>query len=463
MYIKQHTIKGEVILEGTGLHTGEASRVVIKPAEDNHGIKFVRMDLPDKPIIEADIDNVVEYERSTTIGKGNVKIYTVEHLMSALSGLQIDNVVIEIEGEEPPALDGSAIEYVKAIKQVGTQEQSANREFYIIEEPIHYRDDEKEVDLAALPFDGFRVTVIVDYNSPLLSVQHATLVNIEDYEKEIAPARTFCFIDEVLPLLQKGLIKGGSLDNSIVLVDRELSEEEIEEIKSALQQDIEVSLKKGILSNSGLRFPNEPARHKLLDLIGDFALLGHPLKAQITALRPGHKANIEFMRKIRSKIKQRKLIKKYQSNPTSDVVFDIHAIQKILPHRYPFLLVDKITYFDEKHIEGIKNVTINEPYFVGHFEGNPIMPGVLQLEAMAQVGGVLLLNIVDDPQDHWVYFLAIDKARFKRPVRPGDQILFKLDLISLRRGICKMKGQAFVGDKLVCEAEMVASLVKKDK
>ena len=286
MYIKQHTLKEEIELEGVGLHTGNKSKVRIKPAPDNYGIKFVRVDLPEKPVIEADIDNVVEYERSTTLGKGGVKIYTVEHLMSALSGLQIDNAIIEIEGNEPPAMDGSSIEYVKAIKKVGTQEQQANREFYVIEEPIHYRDDEKEVDLAAMPFDGFRVTVIVDYNSPVLSVQHATLVDMKDYETEIAPARTFCFIDEVLPLFKKGLIKGGSLDNSVVLVDRELSEEEISELK-AVVGDMDVALQKGVLNQSGLRFPNEPARHKLLDLIGDFSLLGTPLKAQIMAVKIG--------------------------------------------------------------------------------------------------------------------------------------------------------------------------------
>ncbi len=464
MYIKQHTIKESVSISGVGLHTGENSTITFHPAPENYGIRFVRTDLEGNPEIPALVEYVVEYERSTTLGKDNVKIYTVEHVMSALVGLQIDNVRIELNGNEPPALDGSSIEYVKLLKKAGTVEQNANREFYVIDEPVHYRDDEKEVDIAALPFNGFRVTVMIDYNSSILGIQHATLVNLQDYEKEIAPARTFCFLDEVMPLLKKGLIQGGSLDNSLVLIDKEVSEEEIAEIKKAVgKPDLELAVsKKGFLSSSPLRYQNEPARHKLLDLIGDLGLLGAPLKAQILAARPGHKANVEFAKKIRSKIKQKKIIEKFQGSTKKEVVFDILAIQKILPHRYPFLLIDKITYFDEKRIEGVKNVTINEPFFVGHFEGNPIMPGVLQLEAMAQVGGVLLLNIIDNPQDHWVYFLAIDKARFKRPVRPGDQLVFKLELISLRRGICRMKGKAFVDNTLVCEAEMVASLVKKE-
>jgi UDP-3-O-[3-hydroxymyristoyl] N-acetylglucosamine deacetylase/3-hydroxyacyl-[acyl-carrier-protein] dehydratase len=463
MYEKQHTIKYPVTIEGIGLHTGEYSRLTIHPAPENHGIKFKRVDLEGQPIIEALAENVVDVSRSTTIGKGHARVVTVEHVMAALVGLQIDNALIEIHGSEPPAIDGSALPYVELIQKAGTVTQNANREFYVIEEPIHYHEDSREIDIAALPFDDFRVTVMIDYNSPVLGIQHATLIKLEDFPTEIAPARSFCFLHEVLPLLKSGLIKGGSLDNSIVLVDRPLPQEEMEELSRIFNKpDIQIS-KRGVLNNTDLRLPNEPARHKLLDLIGDLGLVGAPIKAQILAARPGHKANVEFARLIHRKLQQKRIIKKYQSTASRDIVFDINAIHKILPHRYPFLLVDRITKFQEDYIEGIKNVTINEPFFVGHFEGNPIMPGVLQLEAMAQVGGVLLLNIIENPEDHWVYFVAIDKARFRRPVRPGDQLYFKLKLLSLKRGICKMSGKAYVDGELACEAEMVASLVKKER
>ncbi len=461
MYLKQHTIKYPFSLEGTGLHTGEAVQVTLHPAPENFGIKFKRVDVSPPIVIEASLEHVADTERSTTLEKEGVRIYTVEHLLAALMGLQIDNVLVEVHGPELPALDGSALPYVQKLKEVGTVKQRANREFYVIEEPIHYQDDTNQVDLAALPLDDFRATVMIDYGSTFLGIQHATLVRLDDFETEVAPARTFCFLHEVLPLLKEGYIKGGSLENSIVLVDKVPSKEELEELARLLDNPKVEIRKEGILNNTQLRFPNEPARHKLLDLIGDLALLGAPLKAQILAARPGHKANIAFARKIQSKIKQKQIIKRYQKTSAEGVVFDIHAIQKILPHRYPFLLVDRITRFDENSIEGIKNVTINEPFFVGHFEGNPIMPAVLQLEAMAQVGGILLLNIIDNPEDYWVYFLAVDKARFRRPVRPGDQIHFKLELVSLKRNICKMVGKGYVNGQVVCEAEMTASLVKK--
>jgi UDP-3-O-[3-hydroxymyristoyl] N-acetylglucosamine deacetylase/3-hydroxyacyl-[acyl-carrier-protein] dehydratase len=386
----------------------------------------------------------------------------VEHSLAALAGLQIDNVLMEIYGSEVPILDGSAIEFVKGFKAVGIEEQKANREFYVIDEPVHYNDPVKQIDIAAFPFDGYRITVMVDYNSNVLGIQHATLVQIENFETEFASSRTFCFFHELEGLLQAGLIKGGDLNNAIVIVDKVPSQEQLEQLAKLFNKK-DVQVKEGYLNNIELRHKNEPARHKLLDMVGDLSLLGNPIKAQILAARPGHAANIAFAKNLKKLIKQKKLIKKYQKNASQNVVFDINAIQKILPHRYPFLLVDKIIEFRENYIVGVKNVTINEPFFVGHFEGNPIMPGVLQLEAMAQVGGVLLLNSVENPNDVWVYFLAIDNARFRKPVVPGDQLVFKLELIALKRGICKMSGKAFVNDVLVSEADLTASLVPKKK
>ncbi len=463
MYEKQHTLKADVSFEGIGLHTGITSKITFKPAPENHGFVFKRVDLNEQPLIPAKIDYVTELERGTTIAIDDAKVHTVEHSLAALAGLQLDNVLIEIDGPEVPILDGSSIEFINGFKTVGIEEQKANREFYVIDEPVHYHEPSKQIDIAAFPFDGFRLTVMVDYNSNILGIQHATLVQIEDFETEFASSRTFCFFHELEGLLKAGLIKGGDLNNAIVIVDKMPSPEQFDQLAKLFGKN-DVQVKEGYLNNLELRYKNEPARHKLLDMVGDLSLLGNPLKAQILAARPGHAANIAFAKNLNKLIKQKKLIKKYQKNPSQqNVVFDINAIQKILPHRYPFLLVDKITEFRENYIEGVKNVTINEPFFVGHFEGNPIMPGVLQLEAMAQVGGVLLLNSVENPNDVWVYFLAIDNARFRKPVIPGDQLVFKLELVALKRGICKMTGKAFVNDVLVSEADLTASLVPKKK
>jgi UDP-3-O-[3-hydroxymyristoyl] N-acetylglucosamine deacetylase/3-hydroxyacyl-[acyl-carrier-protein] dehydratase len=463
MFLKQHTIRREISVEGNGLHTGEFARLTLRPAPENHGCVFKRVDVPEQPSIPALTDYVTDLERSTTLGLGNVKIHTVEHLLSALAGMQVDNVLIEINGPEVPILSGSAIEFINMIRKVGTEEQTANREFYVIDEPIHYTEPTKKIDLAALPFNEFRVIVLIDYNSKVLGAQHAMMAGLENYETEIGPSRTFCFLHEIETLWKSGLIKGGRLDNAIVIVDHEPSVEELSRLRKIFQrEDIRVA-EEGILNNIALHFANEPARHKLLDLIGDLALIGYPLKGQILAARPGHASNIAFARQISSLIKQKRKIRKFQQTQTPNVVFDIKAIQRILPHRYPFLLVDRITEFNENSIEGIKNVTINEPFFSGHFEGNPIMPGVLQLEAMAQVGGILLLNIVDKPEDVWVYLMAIDGVRFRKPVLPGDRIVYRIELLNMKRNICKMSGKAFVDDILVCEAEMVASLVKKEQ
>ena len=459
---KQHTLKEAISFEGAGLHTGELSRVVVQPAPENTGIVFVREDFSPSVEIPAQVDYVVDLMRSTTLGMGEVRIHTVEHLLAALVGMGVSNAHISVWGPEVPILDGSAKPFVEAIERVGLQPQKAEQQYYVIEEPVHYQDKQRGVDIAALPFEGFRATVMVDYNSQVLGMQLATLVRWEDFPTEVAPARTFCLLYELEELYHRGLIKGGTLDNAIVIVDRHYTQEELQRIGGLFgYPDVEM-VPEGVLNNTPLRFENEPARHKLLDLIGDLALLGAPLKGQIIAMRTGHAANIAFLRTLHKLIQKKKIIQRFQRTPTSqNVVFDIHAIRRILPHRYPFLLVDKITHFSHDSIVGIKNVTINEPFFVGHFEDNPIMPGVLILEAMAQVGGILFLNIVENPQDYWVYFLAIDNARFKRPVIPGDQLVFKLDLLQIRRGICKMAGKAYVEDKLVCEADLTASLVPK--
>ncbi len=461
MFIKQHTLKEEISLEGVGLHTGGSVRMTFKPAPEGHGFVFQRTDLPDKPLVRAMVENVTELARGTTISENGGKVHTVEHTLAAMAGMQIDNVLIELDSAEPPIMDGSAIEFINAIQKVGTLEQKADREFYVIDEPIHYYDNERQIDLAALPFDDLRVTVMVDYNSNILGIQHATMIKIEDFVAEFASSRTFCFFHELEELAKAGLIKGGSLNNAIVIVDKTPSQEQLDNIAKIFSRS-DIKVNEGILNNVDLRHRNEPARHKLLDLIGDLSLIGAPLKGQILAARPGHAANVAFAKHIKSLIKQKKLISKYQTKPSNKAIFDINAISKILPHRYPFLLVDKITEFKENYIEGIKNVTMNEPFFQGHFPGNPIMPGVLILEAMAQVGGVMLLNNLENAEDYWVYFLAIDKARFKKPVIPGDQLVFKIEQLNFRRGICKMQGAAYVDDILVCEAEMVASLVKKN-
>lgn len=463
MYEKQHTIQQPVSVTGVGLHTGKPATMTFNPAPENHGYVFRRTDLPGAPMVAADVDNVVDTQRGTTIEANGARVHTVEHTLAALAGLQIDNCLIDLDGPEPPIMDGSSVNFIEALMRAGLHEQQADREFFVVDQPIHYYESDRQVDLAALPMDDFRVTVMIDYNSPVLGSQHATMLNIENFATEFADSRTFCFLHELEALANAGLIKGGDINNAIVVVDREVTPSELERLSTLFERpNIEVA-EEGILNNIDLRHRNEPARHKLLDLIGDLALIGAPLKGQILAARPGHKANVEFARKIKSLLKQKKIQKKYQQKEADGVIFDINAIQKILPHRYPFLLVDKITAFSENEISGVKNVTMNEPYFQGHFPGNPVMPGVLQLEAMAQVGGILLLNKVENPEKVWVYFLAINNARFKKMVIPGDVITFKLQLDSLKRNICKMYGKAYVEGKLVCEAELVAAVVDKDK
>lgn len=460
MKTKQHTIKEPVTVSGVGLHTGVTANMTFTPAGPNHGIKFQRIDLPDQPIVDADVDYVVDLSRGTTIEHNGARINTVEHTLAALVGLEIDNVLIQIDGPEPPILDGSSRMFIDALEKVGTQEQNALRNFLEVTESIMYRDPDRDVEIAALPLDDFRVTVMVDYNSPVLGSQHASLNNIQDFKREISSSRTFCFLHELEMLYKNNLIRGGDLNNAIVVVDRVVKDEELDYLAGLFNKPKVEVKKEGILNNVELRHRNEPARHKLLDVVGDLALVGRPIKAQILAARPGHAANVAFAKKLKKAMLNNKGTAPYY-DPTLEPVMDINQIMQILPHRYPFLLIDKIIHLDDLMVAGIKNVTMNEPFFTGHFPGNPVMPGVLQIEAMAQIGGILVLNTVPDPENYTPYFLGIDKCKFRKMVIPGDTIKFKCELTApIKRGIAQMNGYAYVGNTLVCEASMTARIVK---
>lgn len=460
---KQHTIKKSVTLSGVGLHTGVQTTMTFLPAKANHGIKFQRIDLPGRPVIDADCDNVVDVSRGTTIEQSGAKISTIEHTLAALVGLELDNVLIEVDGPEAPIMDGSSLPFVQILKEAGAEEQNALRDYYEVQDSLFYRDASRNVEIAALPLDDYRVTVMIDYNSPVLGSQHASITNIRQFEKEIASCRTFCFLHELEMLYKNNLIRGGDLNNAIVIVDRVVEEHELAHIAKMLNKPKVEVKKEGILNNIELRYNNEPARHKLLDIIGDLALAGRPLKAQILAARPGHAANVAFAKKLKKAMAEsdKKGIPRY--NPSLPPVMDIKQIVKFLPHRYPFLLIDKIIYLDRESVAGIKNVTMNEPFFQGHFPGNPVMPGVLIIEAMAQIGGILVLNTVPDPENYLTLFLGIDEVRFRKIVQPGDTLVIQCDLLApIKRGIAKMYGRAFVGNTLVCEGTMTASIVRKD-
>jgi UDP-3-O-[3-hydroxymyristoyl] N-acetylglucosamine deacetylase / 3-hydroxyacyl-[acyl-carrier-protein] dehydratase len=460
---KQHTIKKAVTLSGVGLHTGVQTTMTFLPAKANHGIKFQRIDLPGRPVIDADCDNVVDVSRGTTIEQSGAKISTIEHTLAALVGLELDNVLIEVDGPEAPIMDGSSLPFVQVLKEAGAEEQNALRDYYEVQDSLFYRDASRNVEIAALPLDDYRVTVMIDYNSPVLGSQHASITNIRQFEKEIASCRTFCFLHELEMLYKNNLIRGGDLNNAIVIVDRVVEDHELAHIAKMLNKPKVEVKKEGILNNIELRYNNEPARHKLLDIIGDLALAGRPLKAQILAARPGHAANVAFAKKLKKAMAEsdKKGIPRY--NPSLPPVMDIKQIVKFLPHRFPFLLIDKIIYLDRESVAGIKNVTMNEPFFQGHFPGNPVMPGVLIIEAMAQIGGILVLNTVPDPENYLTLFLGIDEVRFRKIVQPGDTLVIQCDLLApIKRGIAKMYGRAFVGNTLVCEGTMTASIVRKD-
>lgn len=464
MNLHQQTIKKTISLSGVGLHSGQNSKITFQPAIANHGIKFKRVDLENQPIIPADCDLVVSVDRGTTLEKNGVSIATVEHLMAALAGLQIDNVIIEIDGPEIPILDGSAAPFIDILLEAGIEEQPEEREIFDLRDTIKFTDEEKDVEMLAMPSDQYKITALIDYKSPFLGQQHASLDKISDFKNQFSTSRTFCFLHELEYLVNANLIKGGDLNNAIVIVDKVIEDNELEKLKEIFNKPDIAVVEEGILNNVSLRFPNEPARHKLLDIVGDLALIGTPIRANILATKPGHKTNIEFAKKLKALVKKARLnppVPEY--DPNKPPLFDLTAIKKMLPHRSPFLLVDKIIYMDEKEVVGIKNVTFNESFFEGHFPDNPVMPGVLQIEAMAQTGGILALNSVDTPSNYDTYFLKISNARFKNLVKPGDTLILKLELLRpMRRGILEMKGTAFVGDKVVTEAELMAKIQKRD-
>jgi UDP-3-O-[3-hydroxymyristoyl] N-acetylglucosamine deacetylase / 3-hydroxyacyl-[acyl-carrier-protein] dehydratase len=462
----QLTIQKPVSISGFGLHTGTSCTMTFKPAPDNYGIKFVRTDLGDNLEIPALAEYVVDISRGTTLGLGDAKVYTVEHVLAAIVGLQIDNIIIELDGIEPPIADGSSKPFVDKLLEAGIVKQKEPKNYLIIDETIMYSNEEEQVDIVALPLDGFRMTVMVDYQNPALGSQHTGLFDLEkEFISEFASTRTFCFLSEVEALADQGLIKGGNIDNSVVIVDHEVTENDLVKLSDKLGLDSQITIgKNGFLNENNLRFKNEPVRHKLLDMIGDLALIGAPIKAQILAARPGHKANVEFAKKIRKLLQQKQLEKKYQHVKKEGIVFDSAAIQKILPHRYPFQLVDKIIHLElDKKVIGIKSVTGNEPFFPGHFPGRPIMPGVLIIEAMAQTGGILMLNSVENPEEKLVVFMGIDKAKFRRQVVPGDQLVMEVELVSKRNKFVVIKAKAMVDNKVAAEAELKAAIVDRNE
>lgn len=461
----QQTIKQEFTVSGVGLHTGQYVTLTFHPAPANHGVKFQRVDLPEQPVIPADCDLVTSVDRGTTLEKNGVKVATVEHLMAALVGLQVDNVLISLNGMEVPILDGSSEPFIEALEKNGIQEQSEHRDVFELRTTLNFVDKENGVEILAMPSDHYRVTTMIDYKSDVLGQQHASLNKVGDFKKEIAPARTFCFLHELEMLYDAGLIKGGDVNNAIVIVDKPVSEPQMTKLQKIFNKPDITVVEEGILNNVKLRHANEPARHKLLDVVGDLGLVGTPVNANIIATRPGHKSNVEFARKLKAYIKKtRQHDNSPEYDPSKPPVYDSEGIKKLLPHRYPFLLIDKIIHVDKKTVVGVKNVTINEEFFNGHFPGNPVMPGVLQIEAMAQTGGILVLQEVTNPEDYDTYFLKIDKAKFKHKVVPGDTIIFKLELLSpIRRGLVEMKGSAYVGNKLVAEAELMAQIVDRKK
>ena len=459
---KQHTLSKSLSISGTGLHTGVLVDMTLHPANPGFGIQFQRVDLPNQPVIKADCDLVTDTSRGTTLQVGEAKVSTVEHILAALVGLGVDNILIELNGPEIPIMDGSSAPFIEAIENVGVLEQDAAKAWYSIDENIFHYDEDKRVEMVALPALDYQITTLIDFNSPVLGTQHAALKTIKDFKSEISPCRTFCFLHELETLLEHDLIKGGDINNAIVVVDKPVTNKEMGRLAKVFKREkIEVK-SEGYLNNLELRFPNEPARHKLLDVVGDLALIGYPIKARIIANRPGHSSNVEFAKKIKQYIKKNKHVKDVPVyDPSATPVYSLEQIEKTLPHRHPFLLVDKIIDLTDTCIVGVKNVTFNEWFFPGHFPGNPVMPGVLQIEALAQTGGILCINAM--PKGTYdTYFLKINNCKFKQMVKPGDTMLLKLELMApIRRGICEMRGTVYVNGKVATEAELVAQVVKR--